>query len=137
MSYLVIHQLFDSTKIIPLHCICVDHFFRTFTDKVVFKKSLNIGGKLSGLQIPDDFILNYSDGLQNFNEPMNFATKLSIDGTLTIADKLNDYNMAKMCELFEPPPNVLQNLTVRGKLMHFVSLDSRKLIIFLIFWSFR
>lgn len=81
---------------------------------MVFKKSLNIGGRLSGIQIPDDLILSHSDSLQNFNEPVSFGSNVEIIGTLTIADKLNDYNMAKMCELFEPPPGVWQNLTIKG-----------------------
>lgn len=87
-------------------------------DNVIFKKSLTIGGTLSGIRIPDDLILRQSDSLQNFNEPLTFASDVTIHGTLTIADKLNGFNLRKMCELLEPqsdtPP---QKLTIKGMCM--------------------
>lgn len=88
----------------------------SFIDNVKFKKTLNIGGTLSGIRIPDDLILSQSDSLQNFNEPITFASDVNIVGTLSIADKLNAFNLRKMCELLEPLPDVApQKLTIKGE----------------------
>lgn len=88
---------------------------RLLADNVVFKKSLNIGGTLSGIRIPDDLILSKSDGLQNFNVPVTFASDVKVFGTLTIGDKLNGFNLGKMCELLEPQPYAApQKLSVGG-----------------------
>lgn len=81
---------------------------------MIFKKSLNIGGKLSGIQIPNDLIVSQSDGLQNFNEEVIFANNVEIKGTLSIEDKLNHFNVAKMCELFDPMSDNWVNLTIDG-----------------------
>lgn len=88
----------------------------SLADNVIFKKSLNIGGTLSGIRIPDDLILSQSDSLQNFNVPVTFASDVKIVGTLTIGDKLNGFNLGKMCELLEPPQPYAapQKLTIRG-----------------------
>lgn len=85
-----------------------------FVDNVIFNKSLNIGGKLSGIQIPDDLILSHSETLQNFNEPLRFASNVEIVGTLSISDTLNGFSHAQICELLEPRPDTLQNLTIKG-----------------------
>lgn len=91
-----------------------------FADNVIFKKSLKIGGTLSGIQIPDDLILRQSDSLQNFNGPLTFASDVKIFGTLTVADKLNGFNLGKMCELLEPQSDVPpQRLTVKGVCVNF------------------
>lgn len=80
---------------------------------------MNIVGTLSGIQIPDDLILSQSDSLQNFNEPVTFASDVNIFGTLTIGDKLNGYNLEKMCELLEPQPYATpQKLTIKGLFGH-------------------
>lgn len=88
----------------------------SLADNVIFKKSLNIGGTLSGIRIPDDLILSQSDSLQNFNVPVTFASDVKIVGTLTIGDKLNGFNLGKMCELLESPQPYAapQKLTIRG-----------------------
>lgn len=75
---------------------------------------MNIGGKLSGIQIPNDLIVSQSDSLQNFNEEVNFASNVEIRGTLSIEDKLNHFNVAKMCELFDATSDSWVNLTING-----------------------
>lgn len=96
------------------YCVHTDLIW--FIDNVKFKKSLNIGGTLAGIRIPDDLILSQSDGLQNFNEPLTFASEVNIIGTLSIADRLNGFNLGKMCELMEPSPDYPpQQLTISGQ----------------------
>lgn len=84
-------------------------------DNVIFQKNLNIGGKLSGIQIPDDLILSRSDSLQNFDGPLNFASDVNIYGTLSIAETLNGNSLSQMCDLLEPKPGSRQRLSIRGK----------------------
>lgn len=72
---------------------------------------------MSGIQIPDDLILSHSDSLQNFNEPLRFASNVQIDGTLSISDTLNGFSHAQICELLEPRPDTLQNLTIKGTVL--------------------
>ncbi|XP_055320364.1 uncharacterized protein LOC129577415 [Sitodiplosis mosellana] len=105
-----IDQLFDDTvnKSEPVA------LKRVIFDNAIFDKSLNIGAKLSGIQIPDDLILSYSDTLQNFNEPLSFASDVEIVGTLSISETLNGFSHALICELLEPRPDSSQNLTIEG-----------------------
>lgn len=96
-----------------INFVCID--IGSLLDNVHFKKSLTIGGTLAGIRIPDDLILGNSDSLQNFNGPLTFASNVNIIGTLSIADKLNGFNLGKMCELFEPQSDVSpQKLTITG-----------------------
>lgn len=88
----------------------------SFIENVIFEKSLNIGGRLNGLKIPDDLILRESDTIQTFNGPLTFASDVNVFGTLTVGN-LNGVNLQKKCELFEPPPNALpQKLIIAGKM---------------------
>lgn len=106
------HLHFETIANFDLH---LNFHFHLLADNVVFKKSLYIGGTLSGIRIPDDLILSQSDGLQNFNVPVTFASDVKVFGTLTVGDKLNGFNLGKMCELLEPQPYAApQKLTVGG-----------------------
>lgn len=80
---------------------------------MIFEKPLTIGGRLSGILFPDDLILSRSDSIQNFYEPLHFASDVNIYGTLS-ADTLNGYSLSQMCDLLDPRPGFLQRLTIGG-----------------------
>lgn len=80
----------------------------------MFKKTVKLNGRLSGIQFPDDLILSYSKTLQNFVEPMEFETAVNISGTLSISDTLNGYNFSQMCDLINPKNDHTYRLTIKG-----------------------
>lgn len=75
---------------------------------------MSVGGKLADISIPDDLILGYSESLQNFNEPIVFASNVEIIGTLSIFETLNGHNHAQICDILQPKPDAQQKLTIKG-----------------------
>lgn len=68
---------------------------------------------------------------------MTFASDVKIFGTLTIADKLNGFNLGKMCELLEPQPDVPpQKLTIKGVATDFIFPFSTNKLNFVFVFSF-
>lgn len=86
----------------------------TLTDNVVFKRSLIIDGKLSGIQIPEDLILSQSNDIQILYQSVSVASNVDITGILLIEDRLNQISVPKMCELFDQSSNTWSNLTIEG-----------------------
>lgn len=77
-------------------------FVSPYLENVTFESPIELEGTLSGIQIPDDLILTESNALQSFLEPLSLAANVTIHGTLTIAESLNNRDVKRMCGLLHP-----------------------------------
>lgn len=85
-----------------------------FLVNVTFEKSIDLRGKLSGIQIPDDLIFYQSNALQNFYEPVVLGGNFNIHGVLTILETLNGRDYTNICDLAQPNPLSDYRLHVEG-----------------------
>lgn len=89
-------------------------FVSPYLENVTFESPIELDGTLSGIQIPDDLIVSESNALQNFLEPLTLAANVTIHGTLTISETLNNRDVERMCGLLHPNQQSDYRLHVEG-----------------------
>lgn len=106
----------STVEVLPNSNIELLYPFFVYPENVTFESPIELDGKLSGIQMPDDLILSESNALQNFIEPIILAGNVTIRGTLTISELLNNRDFSHMCGLLQPNQPSDYRLHVEGML---------------------